>query len=424
MNVAIQLAPGSARGCLRRPTINRRDPRAEPGANRKRIRRPHAAILPMLVCLGAIGVGAVGAPPASAGGTTRPVAPPLAAPPLEGGKFPLTSPPDIDVDAAMNSDVRGRLAIKAVQGTPDGPPVRAANVIVQLVHQGMVIETIEDQLDDHGVVMLEDLPIAMGVTPVVEIAHAGVTYRQSAAMLTGAEPEQMIEVVCYEVTDVAPDWKIQMRHVMLSTSGGHLSVNEILQIVNPAQRTWTGAPQPEGKPRTTSLVLTEGAHDLTLGRGFHDWCCTTFAEGELINHLPLMPEVTEISFRYLLPAGQDAAVLDVQAPVPVQHLMIIIPEEINAAPIAGLESAGGSTIGETRVNFFVATDLAADERVSVALTGRGGTVATPPPNAAGSTGPGSSPVSIAKVIAAIGGGILVLLALVIMLSRSARPAAP
>ena len=79
-------------------------------------------------------------------------------------------------DAPSMMPARGVLAIRAVQGTPGAEPIGQTKVTVQLYHRGMLLDTIETQLDEHGIVMLEDLPIDSAFQPVAQIEYAGVTY--------------------------------------------------------------------------------------------------------------------------------------------------------------------------------------------------------------------------------------------------------
>src|SRR5690606_29060756 len=153
-------------------------------------------------------------------------------------------------------------------------------------HRGSHIDTIEIELDEHGVALVEDIPVAMGFQPLVKVAYSGVTYQKAGEVMDASRPHQMIEVVCYELTQDPPPWKVRMRHVMVTLAPDGVEVTEVLVVENPTDRTWIGRPragagQGEGKAITTIFPVPAGALQVTLGRGFHEWCCTTQAENRL-----------------------------------------------------------------------------------------------------------------------------------------------
>jgi hypothetical protein len=333
--------------------------------------------------------------------------PPL---PPEGNKFPLApAGGDELLDATT---IGGSLAVRAVQGGPGGAAIGGLEVDVQLVHRGAVVHSTQARLDEHGVVVLEDLPVGMGVTPIVRVTYAGVTYQQPGTLMDASNRHQTVEVVCYELSSDEPSWRVAMRHVMIDAIPGGLRVAEIVVVENPASTTWLGRSSPGARPVTTAFRLPPGASNVSLGKGFHDWCCTTFADGTLSSHLPLMPQRTELHFGYLVPARDGAVSLEVRAPAPVDHMMVVIPEELETASVEGLALGGTEPFGDRAVRYYRAAGLPAGAASRLVLSGLRG--------AAAATTEGK-PASPARVIAAIGGALLVLTALAVLLLRP-RPA--
>jgi hypothetical protein len=328
-----------------------------------------------------------------------------------GDKFPLPdAPPEL---GQVARSVSGSLAIRAVQGTPGGPRIGAVPVTVDLYHRGMLVDSVEAQLDEHGVTVLESLPAGMGVEPRVRVVYKGMTYLQDGPLMDAAHPQQTVEVVCYEPTEVAPDWAIGMWHVMMDRRPPGLFVTEVIVVENPADRTWLGSGAGEGdKPVTTSFALHERAQGVALGPGFHDWCCTTHAPGSLVNHLPLMPDRTEFKFSYVIPAQDDAVAFDIVAPAPADHVMVILPDDIEVRDIQGLTLSATDRGGPRPVVAYSAADLGRGQRARLGLAGLG----APAPLADGAGG-------LAKIAAAVGGGVLLVLAVVIVVARSGRGAA-
>jgi hypothetical protein len=275
----------------------------------------------------------------------------------QSDKFPLppattTPEPTETAPAAPPSApaaATGRVVVRGLQGTPDGPPIADAPVRLQLVHRGAVVQSRDGRSDERGVAVFEELPVDIGVLPVVQIEYAGVSYQQPGQMMDARLAEQTVDVTCFEVTTEQPPWSVATRHVMLDRVPGGVRVAEIVVIENPAPRTWLGiaGPVAEGRPCTTQLPLPTGAAGVTLGGGFHDWCCTTLAAGRLFNHLPMMPATTELRFGYVVPAGADGRVeLDLVAPAAVGNTMVVFPEDLEAESAQGLVF-GGSSVSST-----------------------------------------------------------------------------
>ncbi len=344
----------------------------------------------------------------TAGAWPQSTAPP---PPSAADKFPLPGGMESEVQAPQTQAAVGSLAIQAVQGTPDAEPIGPATVTVQLYHRGILYDTIDTQLDEHGVVVIDDLPVRMSVQPVVQVRYADMTYQKIGTVMDAAHPHQTVQVTCYEPTERPPDWKITMRHVMVDRTSDGLQVKEVIVIENPADRTWLGVPSVNEKRVTTSFVLPGGAKDVRLGKGFHDWCCTTFADGTLVNHLPLMPKTTELNFSYVVPIVNGSAEIAITAPAVVEDLMLIVPADMTAASTEGLELRGTEQIGEQSVRYYRAANQQNGASAIISLTGLGGPTAV-------TTGASAGP---AKIVAAIGGGVLVLITVVILFAKSSRP---
>jgi hypothetical protein len=279
----------------------------------------------------------------------------------------------------------------------------------------MLFDTIETRLDEHGVTVLENLPAGMDVQPVVHVVYKDMTYQKVGAMLNAANPQQSLEVTCYEATESMPDWVVRMWHVMMDRRPPGLFVTEVLVVEHPGQRTWLGTGASEGaKPVTTSFALHERAQDVRLSAGFHDWCCTTQTPGRLVNHLPLMPATTEFKFNYLVPAEDGEVVLDFVAPAPSDTLLVIFPDDITVQSAEGLGLSGTDRGGPRPVVAYTTANLAPGDRARLTLAD----LTAAPILADG----GGGTASIAKIAAAVGGGLLLVLAVVVVLVKSGRSA--
>ncbi len=262
----------------------------------------------------------------------------------------------------------GSLAIQAVQGTPGAPAIGVAEVEIDLLHQNAVVKAIRTELDEYGIVVLDDIPLNIRVRPVVRVKHAGVTYQEVGELMDLTRPQQTIKVICYEVTDEMPAWTIPIRQVMLSYVPSGIKVTEIVMVMNPAKRTWLGAQRPPGQPVTMKIALPAGAEQVVLGKGFHGWCCTSIEEGMLINHLPLMPHITELNLSYTLPVDTESVDLDITAQADTEQMVVMLPEQMHTHEVNGLALGGTKQIADTPVRYYTATNLHKDDVVGLTIT--------------------------------------------------------
>ncbi len=326
-----------------------------------------------------------------------------------GDAIPLADPSM--VPGQELAEQSGRLAIQVIQGTPGGPEIGITDVEVDLLHQSKVIKTIKSQLDKYGVVVLDDLPIKLGVQPVVRIKYAGVTYQEVGAIMDPANPQQMIQVICHEVTNDAPAWKIPIRQIMINYAPEGLKVTEIMVVDNPARQTWLGTPQPSGEPVTTVLPLPVNAEQVELGKGFHGWCCTEFENGKVKNHLPLMPHITELDFSYVVSAQDGSVVFDIQASADIEKLIVIVPDQMETVSTEGLELGGSRSIADTQVRFYTAEGFAKGAKAVLTLSGLSREVIDVADETSKAQGSG-------KTMAIIGGGLLVVIVFFVVFAKS------
>lgn len=332
-----------------------------------------------------------------------------------GAKFPWPqSAPAVVPPSPQppSAEVRGSIAVRALQGTSGGPAIGSVPVEIELQHRGLTVDTIKAQTDEHGIVVIENLPVAMGIQPVVRVQYANLTYQVQAGLMDAAHPQQQIDVLCYEPTEQPPPWRVQMRHIMLAQAPGGVQVTEIMVLENPAAQTWIGIPIGGSKRITTAFDLPHGARDIHLGNGFHDWCCSTFAEGQLVNHLPLMPKSTEMMFTYFVPGADGSASIDITAPSPVDNMMVLVPDSLKAESVKGLEPGGSQSMGDGNVSAYLASNVKAGARVGLVLSGLPGSNVV-----AGNAGAGGT-THTARLVAAVGGGLIILVAIAMLLVRA------
>lgn len=280
--------------------------------------------------------------------------------------LPRSSP-----DAIMTDDgVRGTLVVRAVQGTKGAPDVGADEVELVLLHRDQPVKQMKLSLDERGILFVGDLPVSMGLRPLVRIKHAGVLYQESGPLFNAGKREVAMDVVVYETTDERPAWRIVSRQIGVKRSEDVLRVREEVVAENPSDRTWLGdAPKEQGRRDTVVLTLPPGAVDISLDSGFHGWCCTEYAGGRLAVQMPLMPGRATFRYGYRVPIQAGRVELRFGTAAPTEQCQIIVPDDGSIAEPAGMQGGGVETVNGTRVRLFRSGPIAGGESAGVVLTG-------------------------------------------------------
>lgn len=285
------------------------------------------------------------------------------------GAAPAAGPREMDLSAYQGP--KGKLAIRAVQGTKSAPAAGADEAELILFHNNAPVKRYPLHLDELGMTVVGDLPIALGLRPMVRIKHAGVFYQQLGEPLDTAKPNASIEVVVFEVTDKVPAWKVVLRQMMLdrkNAKDGGAIVAETVIVDNPADATWLGnAPDEMNRRATVRLTLPVGASDIQLEQGFHGWCCTSIKGSELNIQMPLMPGKMTYQFAYSVPAKEGKVDLRMSAPAPIEHAAVYVPEQEQVAETTILAAAGSEMVAGQSSRLYQAMSLKAGDTAGLVV---------------------------------------------------------
>lgn len=313
------------------------------------------------------------------------------------------SAPASSVTDLLKDGPKGMLAIRAVQGTKDGPPVRGDEVEIGLFHREALVKRLSGRLDDHGELLLGDLPVGLAITPVVQIKHAGVTYQESGSSMDATKPGANLDIIVYEVSETPPPWKVALRHMVVEPAESGFAVSETLVVENPSDRTWIGAPADEHNRRATIPIhLPVGASRPELVQGFHGWCCSEHADRSLTVQMPMMPGKTTFKFAYLAPVLEGTLDLRVSSPVEVVRLAAFVPDDGSAARAELLTQLPSDAASKQSLRMFQGDSLPAGATAGVVLTAPAAATSPHPSGAP----PRQSFTLVAAIAAAIAAGLL------------------
>jgi hypothetical protein len=285
-----------------------------------------------------------------------------------------TQPPPLseqDLRSALNAGPQGTLAIRAIQGTKGAPEVGVAEIAVILFHRNQPVWQMTSSLDDHGVAVINTIPVVMAVRPVVRVKYGGVLYQDSAPEMDPDHREASVNVTVYQTTDEAPVWHVAMRHLVATRADNMINVSETVVVENPSDKTWLGAP-PDARDRraTVVLALPENTTDVQLETGFFGWSDTAFAARNLIVQMPLMPGKTTYRYSYRVPVTGGTVRICIAAPgAPIDHAMFMIPDDATTAEPILATPSGAEAVGQARVRVFSASAVPPGQDAGIVLSG-------------------------------------------------------
>lgn len=279
---------------------------------------------------------------------------------------PMPAGPEMDLSSYQGP--KGKLAIRAVQGTKGGPAVGGDEAELVLFHRNAAIKRYPLKLDESGLAMVTDLPVGLGIRPVVRIRHAGVYYQQLGEPLDIANPVASMEVVVFEVTPTVPAWKVVLRQLMFERKESSVLIAETVVVDNPTDSSWLGGDaDTQGRRTTVSLAIPSGASDIQLEKGFHGWCCTEFKDSNLNIQMPLMPGRTTFQFAYALPSPDGRIDLTVTTRAPVEHAAVYVPSGETVSQADRLRPAGVEMIEGSANRLYQADGLKSGDSFRIVI---------------------------------------------------------
>ena len=294
------------------------------------------------------------------------------------GQLPADHPPISPVDpAAMSGDVpaflkqleegpKGMLAVRAIQGTKDGKSFAGDEVEVTLFHRDVAVKQMKSVLDDQGVALIGDIPVGIGVSPLVRVRHAGVQYQDSAPDMSPENTSAKVDITVYEVTDEMPAWKYVMRHMVVEQRAGQYVASEVVVVENLGDKTWLGEPADMLKRRATvPLPLPAGASDVELVQGFHGWCCSAMKGSVLQVQMPFMPGKMTYKFAYRVAPKDGVLDLRVAMPREAGSAAFFVPDDGTTLEPVQVSEAGADTSGSQKLKMFEAKAVPALKMVGV-----------------------------------------------------------
>jgi len=307
---------------------------------------------------------------------------PAGHPPMPGGSgMPQGHPsmpgsgalPPADPDAPPPGST-STLIVQATQGTPGGPAVKGDPVIVVLVRQGLAMKRFEATLDDKGQAVLENLPVAGGVMPVVTVKHGGIDYWQGGDQMHAGPPDHRVSVVVWESTEEPPPWSIRTRQILARRTEEGLYIKELMVVDTVGDKTWIGRKDADGKRATLELALSNNTGRADFYGGFVG-STTDLVNGRLVDRAPIFSGATQFVFGYVVPVTGGKASVEITCPADTAELAFAALDDGSKVSVKGLEAGEPIPKGKQKLRVYVAKKVKAGEKVIATLSG----IPEPPP---------------------------------------------
>lgn len=223
----------------------------------------------------------------------------LAAPPPQ-------TPADTPTPAAVGI-LTGQLLNRTTQ-----QPV--PHVTVRLRRWQMEVEQppLTIQADAQGQFRFDGLDVSSHAFYRAEVDYQGITFHSEFVAFQTGVTQTIAPIPVYETTDRSDAVTAQRFHfIIMAREPGILSILELYQFANQADRAYVGTLNTNGQRETMRIALPPGAQDLVLQSGTLgvDFLARP---GELAATTPLLPggETFDVAFVYVVPYNTPSLALD------------------------------------------------------------------------------------------------------------------
>lgn len=220
------------------------------------------------------------------------------------------------------------------------------------------------------------VPAAPDRTYVVNVKYRGGDYDSDPIAFRDGGTRRQVTLRVYEPTTDPAVLRVSVHHIIVDTAPGAVQVAELLVVTNATDRTFIGTTQrPDGKRETLRLSLPPGATRVQYLEGLMD-CCAFVADGVLVDTMDVKPGMRQIAYSYLVPAaGRSARILRIlEYPTDRVEVFGSAAARFQVEPLAPQPAVQTDQGAYVR---FSGANLAAGDRIAVAVGGLPASAATP-----------------------------------------------
>lgn len=270
--------------------------------------------------------------------------------------------------AEPNGVIRGRVR----NGTPGGGSVEGLEVVLRSFQGQTEGETRSTTVDAEGGFSFEGLETATTWSYLPKVTYQDVTYSQGILAFDAGQTEITVELTVYETTQERDGIRADRAHLLIGIDGTTLTVTELYVVTNPADRTYVGTEELDGRRWTSRFYLPAGAHTLTFDDGTLGGRFLAM-EGGFVDAEPLWPGRTNIMFSYRLDCPTGRCDLSRKTTYDLTNLNVLIPS--GRATLVSDQLLLEGTVGSQQEEYqnFVSRNIPAGERLDIRVRLAGAT---------------------------------------------------
>jgi len=185
-------------------------------------------------------------------------------------------------------------------------------------------------IDKNGYFSFKNIPLDTNTYYQPTVSYKGVRYTGKASVITSEKQTVKSNVKIYEPTKNDSLLFVSIHHFFIIPAKGFLSIEEILLIENPGNRTYIGSIPTKSDPNkmlkkfiTINYKLPKNATDINLGSGLM-LCCAASEAGGFYDTMVIQPGKKQIVFSYRIKTPQKQISFTKQVTLPTQEFDVLL----------------------------------------------------------------------------------------------------
>lgn len=280
----------------------------------------------------------------------------FAAPPVAAAAPPVA--------AAAVLTGTGRLTGQVSNGTTGQPVV--ATVTLNTFQNFEPLPTRETQTDSDGAFVFTDLPTGSQYVYLVSTVYGDNSFGSQIVSFPADETELVAPLTVYQSSNTPGEIQVTQAQWFIDSHQGALLIGELYRFNHDSDRVYVGSEEvAPGQNAVLRFNLPAGATSVVLDGGEIGGRFIRTAEG-VVDTQPLLPGVSQVLMRYLLPYDGRRADFAHSVPYPVNQLNVLVVDGPRVT--TDLESLGPQTVADQLWNSFQGANLPAGQEVSLRLS--------------------------------------------------------
>ena len=226
---------------------------------------------------------------------------------------------------ASRAEAEGVLQGRMLNETVGGASVEGIEVALRTFQGQTESAPRSATVDTQGRFTFEGLDTGEDWRYFPSVRYDGVVYSRGMIAFRPNETVLDVELPVYETTTDEKGISAERVHLFITATGSTLSVSELYVLLNPADRTYVGTSEAEGRRWTSRFYLPQGSRDVVFDDGQLGGRFLPL-EGGFADAEPLWPGRTNVMFSYQLDCPGGTCDLSRAVTHPIANVNVLIPD--------------------------------------------------------------------------------------------------